>query len=59
MDVCLVVLCCGVFIDSHNHVAADDVVDLAPEVGVALRLEELVWGCVGEDAVELSGEVYK
>ena len=59
MDICLVIFCCGVFVDSHDHVAGNEVVDFAPEMGVVLGLEELAWSCVGEDTVELGRKVYK
>lgn len=57
MDVCLVVFCGGVFVDSHYHVTGDEVVYFTPEAGVVLGLEELAWGCICEDTVELGRKV--
>ena len=55
----MVVFCGGVFVDSHDHVTGDKVVYFTPEVGVVLGLEELVWGGVSEDTVELGRKVYE
>jgi len=59
LDVCLVIFCGGVFVDSHDHVTGDEIVYFTPKVGVVLGLEELARGCVGEDTVELGRKVYE